>query len=121
MMITEKAAEKVKEILTGEGKGSWGIKVYIAGESCCGPQYGLNLQEAQMPDDEIIEKNGIRVFIDKQVLPTLAGRELDYYVGDEGEGFMFNGGSSCSPDGGACGSGGGACGSGGGGGCGSRG
>ena len=120
MVITDKAAEKVKEILTGEGKENWGIKVYVAGESCCGPQYGLNLQEEQMPEDEIIEKNGIRVFIDKQILPTLEGRELDYFVGDEGEGFLFNGGGSCSPDGGACGSGGGACGSGGGGGCGSH-
>jgi iron-sulfur cluster assembly accessory protein len=111
MIITGKAAEKAKEILADEGKENWGIRIYVAGESCCGPSYGLNLQEEQMPDDEIVEKDGLKIYMDKQTSESLAERELDYFTGDEGEGFIFNGGvSSCSP-GGSCGTG-GSCGSG---------
>jgi len=106
MNITDKAAEKAKTVLSSEGKADWGIRIFVAGESCCGPSYGLDLQEEQMPEDEVVEKNGLKVFMDKQTLETLTGRELDYYVGEEGEGFIFKGGvSACSPGGSACGSG----------------
>jgi iron-sulfur cluster assembly accessory protein len=104
MTITDKAAEKAKAILAGEGKDNWGIRIYVAGESCCGPSYGLNLQEAHMPDDKVIEKNGVKIFLDKQTTESLAEKELDYYAGVDGEGFIFTGGvSSCAS--GSCGSG----------------
>jgi iron-sulfur cluster assembly accessory protein len=103
MTITEKAAEKAKAILAVEGKANWGIKIFVAGQSCCGPSFGLDLQEAQMPDDEVIEKNGLKVFLDKQTLETLTDREFDYYAGEEGEGFIFTGGASSCGTG--CGSG----------------
>jgi iron-sulfur cluster assembly accessory protein len=101
LTITDKAAEKAKAILEIEGKSNWGLKIYNAGESCCGPSYGLNLQEEQMPNDEVIEKNGLKVFMDKQVLETLSGMQLDYYIDEEREGFIFTGsipscGSGCS-------------------------
>jgi iron-sulfur cluster assembly accessory protein len=111
MTITDKAAERAKAILAGEGKANWGIRVYVAGESCCGLSYGLNLQEDQMPEDQVIEKDGLKVFMDKQTLETLTDRQLDYYVGEDGEGFVFTGGvSSCNPgSSSACGSGGSGC------------
>lgn len=100
MTITEKAAEKAKAILAGEGKENWGIKIFVAGQGCCGPSYGLDLQEVQMPEDEVVEKDGLKVYMDKETLETLTGRELDYYVGQEGEGFIFKGGvSACSSSG----------------------
>lgn len=113
MTITEKAAEKAKTILEGEGKANWGLRIFVAGQSCCGPSFGLDLQEVKMPDDEVIEKNGLKVFVDKQTLETLTDREFDYYAGEEGEGFIFTGGvSSCSPGGSSgCGSGSSGCGS----------
>ena len=105
MTITDKAAEKAKAILADEGKANWGIRIYVAGESCCGPSFGLNLQEVQMPEDEIVEKNGIKIFIDKETSKSLDGRELDFYTGEEGEGFIFTGGVSSCGTGGSCGSG----------------
>ncbi len=97
MTITDKAAEKAKTILESEGKADWGIRIFIAGESCCGPAYGLNIQEKQMPNDEIIEKNGLKVFVDRQLLKFLSGMQLDYYADEEKEGFIFTGGMpSCS-------------------------
>lgn len=97
LTISDKAAEKAKGILTTEGKDNWGIRIYVAGESCCGLSYGLNLQEEQMPNDEVIEKNGLRVFMDKQISETLSGMQLDYYADEETEGFVFTGSApSCS-------------------------
>jgi len=113
MTITDKAAEKAKAILAGEGKKSWGIKIYVAGESCCGPSYGLDLQEVQMPNDEVVEKDGLKIYMDKPTMESLEGKEFDYYAGVEGEGFIFTGGvSSCGTGASGCGGGASGCGGG---------
>jgi len=101
LTISDKAAEKAKAILTTEGKNNWGIKIYVAEQGCCGPAYGLNLQEEQLPTDEVIDKNGLKVFMDKQISETLSGMQLDYHADEETEGFVFTGsapscGSGCS-------------------------
>jgi len=104
LTISDKAAEKAKAILSIEGKDKWGIRIYVAGQGCCGPSYGLNLQEEQMPNDEVVEKNGLKVFMDRETVETLAGKQLDYYAGDEGEGFIFTGGvSACNSGCDSCG------------------
>lgn len=108
MTVSEKAAEKALSILTQEGKGDYGLKVYVAGSGCCGPSYGINIQEKQMPNDAVVEKNGLKVYVDKDLIHSLSGMELDYHSDENAEGFIFTGGNmSC---GSGCGSSG--CGSG---------
>ena len=99
--ITDKAAEKAKAILAAEGKDSWGLRIYSAGGGCCGPSYGLDLDERALVDDEVIEKDGLRVFVDKNTILTLTGMQLDYVTDGEHEGFTLTGGAAPS-----CGSGG---------------
>jgi iron-sulfur cluster assembly accessory protein len=97
LTITDKAAEKAMAVLAIEGKDNWGIKIYVTGTGCCGPSYGLDLQEDQMPNDEIVEKNGLRVFVDKDLYKILSGMKLDYYADGNVEGFIFTGSApSCS-------------------------
>lgn len=105
LTITEKAAEKAKAILTAEGKGNWGLRVYNAGDSCCGPSYGLDIDENPAAGDEVLEKDGLRVFVDKNTLMTLTGMKLDYYEDAEREGFILTGGQapSCSSGCSSCG------------------
>lgn len=102
MTITDKAAEKALKILAGEGKSNWGLRIFVTGMGCCGPSYGLDMQEKQLPGDEVVEKNGLKVYLDAETLSTLAGKQLDYYVGVEGEGFIFTGGMSACGTGGGC-------------------
>ncbi len=96
--ISDKAAEKATAILAIEGKSSWGLRIYNAGQSCCGPSFGLDLQEGPSSEDEIYEKNGLKVFVDRQSAPSLAGMELDYYSDGIREGFILTGGSKPSCD-----------------------
>ena len=102
--ITDKAVEKVKTILTTEGKSSWGLRIYNAGRGCCGPSYGLDINEKPLADDEIIEKNGLKVFVDKNISTSLSGMKLDYYDDGEQAGFILTGGSasSCCPGSDSC-------------------
>ncbi len=94
--ITEQAAEKAKAILASEGKDSWGLRIYSSGGGCCGPSFGLDLDERPLADDEVIEKDGLRVFVDKSTIVTLTGMRLDYISDGEREGFTLSGGAAPS-------------------------
>lgn len=110
LKISDSAAEKAKEILKAEGKEGWGLRIFVQGSSCCGPSYGMDLDEKAAEGDETVEKNGLKVFVNKETSASLAEKEIDYVSNDRGEGFVINGGEAPS-----CGSGGGAassCGSG---------
>jgi iron-sulfur cluster assembly accessory protein len=103
--ITDKAAEKATAILAAEGKDNWGLRIYSSEGGCCGPSYGLDIDEKPTTDDEVIEKNGLRVFVDKNTLSALTGMQLDYYEDGEREGFVLSGGAapSCSSGCSSCG------------------
>lgn len=101
--ISDLAAEKGKAILTAEGKPQWGLRVYLAGSSCCGPSFGMDLNEHPLQGDEIIEKGGLRVFLDKGASEKLDGMEIHFIDDGEQQGFVIRGNqpSSCNPQGGS--------------------
>jgi iron-sulfur cluster assembly accessory protein len=102
LTITDLAVEKAKEILTAEGKADWGIRVFAAGGGCCGPSYGMDLEEKPGEGDEIIEKDGLKLFLDRSSFDNLKGFEIDFIDDGQQQGFVMKGG----PSGGSCGSGG---------------
>ena len=66
-VLLNKAAEKESkekfgyehgDILSSEGKADWGFRFYVAGSSCCGPSFGIDIVENAVDGDETIEKNG---------------------------------------------------------------
>ena len=111
MTVSETAAEKAKEILKAEGKEGWGLRVFIHGAGCCGPSYGMDIDENPKEGDETVEKNGLKVFVDKEAFASLDNKEIDYIKTPQGEGFVINGGDapSCGSSGSSCGSGSSGC------------
>jgi len=105
LKISDVAAEKAKEILAAEGKDSWGLRIYTAEGGCCGPSYGMDLDERSSDGDEVVEKNGLRVFMDQSTSKNLEGMEIDFIDDGERQGFVITGGATPS-----CGSGCSSCG-----------
>jgi iron-sulfur cluster assembly accessory protein len=105
--ITEEAASKAKEVLEKEGKADWGLRIFVAGGSCCGPSYGMDLDEKSKDGDEITEKSGLKVFTDKDTFEKLQGMTIDFIDDGQQQGFVIKGDTppSCGPDAGAAGGG----------------
>jgi len=97
--ISDAAAEKAKQILTAEGKADWGLRVYTAGGGCSGPSYGMDIDEKPGDNDDVMEKNGLKVFVDKDISKKLEGMDIDFMDDGERQGFIITGGSapSCGP------------------------
>jgi len=103
--ITDSAAAKALEILKAEGKEGWGLRIFVHGSSCCGPSYGMDINENASAGDETVEKNGLKVFVDKEALESLNDKEIDYIKNAQGEGFVINGGDDAPSCGSGCGGG----------------
>ena len=75
--ISERAAQRVKEILAQEPHGVM-LRVAVAGGGCSGFQYGFSLDDQTTPDDLIISHHGAKVVVDAASLMFMQGAEIDY-------------------------------------------
>ena len=74
--VTERAAARIAEIATAEGRAA--LRVAVLAGGCSGFQYRFELDDQAQPDDLVIERGGARVVVDPASLDLLAGAELDY-------------------------------------------
>jgi iron-sulfur cluster insertion protein len=88
--ITDKAAEKIKEISEAEGIGHCRIRLRVIGGGCAGFSYDLYYEEASTDLDEVEEVKGITVIVDPLSYQYLDGIEVDYATKSMSEGFTFN-------------------------------
>ena len=75
--ISERAAQRIGEILNGEPAGSM-LRVSVEGGGCSGFQYRFDLVADRAADDLVIEKAGARVLVDPVSLALLSGSEIDF-------------------------------------------
>ena len=87
--LTEKAAEKIGELL-GEGESQdQALRVAVRGGGCSGFQYALAFDSAK-EDDNVFEVDGVAVVVDKVSMQFVFGSEVDYVEGLQGAGFQVN-------------------------------
>ena len=94
---------KAKGILESKGQNDSLLRVFVVGGGCSGYQYGMSIAPSVEDGDEVVElEDGVRVVIDQESKPMIAGAEIDYVEDLMKSGFTIynpNAVSSC-----ACGS-----------------
>ena len=80
--MTETAAKKVSELRLEEGKPEWGLRIRVVGGGCSGMSYELGWEDQQQSDDNVVDAQGIKVYIDKMSAPYLQGSEIDFVQND---------------------------------------
>ncbi len=88
--ITERAAEKVKEIADAEGLGGQGLRVRVIGGGCSGFSYDLYFEDQLGELDEEFESRGVKLYVDPMSFQYLEGTEIDYVEELHASGFRFN-------------------------------
>ena len=86
--VTERAAARIKELITAESRDGQGLRVKVVGGGCSGLQYKVDL-DAPKSTDKIFEKDGAKVLVDMKSLLYLSGTELDYKDELMQSGFVF--------------------------------
>ena len=91
--ISDRAIKRIDEIRTEQNvsKDAF-LKVGVVSGGCLGLTYELDFDSEAQPqeNDRVFELNGLKVLVDMRSFLYLAGTELDYTDGLEGEGFHFH-------------------------------
>lgn len=90
VVITERAAKRIAEIIKGEDDPNLKLRVSVNGGGCSGFQYGFGLEREVGDDDLVIERDGVTVLIDSMSLLYLTGSEIDYVDELIGSAFRVN-------------------------------
>ena len=89
IQMSERAVDKVKEILDQQEPKPAGLRIAVVGGGCSGFNYSMAFEENPGMLDKTYQFNGLRVFIDQASLLYLDGASVDYVEALEGAGFKF--------------------------------
>ena len=87
--LSDDAALKIKEIMSGAEKDSLGVRVSVKTGGCAGMSYVMEYAKEIRPNEEIIEDKGVKVLIDPTAVMYLLGTEMDYKEEKFSSQFIF--------------------------------
>ena len=88
--LSDKAASKIKEIMSGAKNNSLPVRVAVKSGGCAGMSYVMEYTKKINPNDEVIEDKGVKVFVDAAAVMYLLGTEMDYKKEEFSSSFVFN-------------------------------
>lgn len=86
--ITDRAAEKIKQLLAAEKREGQGLRLKVVGGGCSGLQNKMDF-DAPRAGDKVFEKDEAKVLVDMKSLLYLSGTELDYKEALMQSGFVL--------------------------------
>ena len=88
--LTDAAAGKLREITAEEPSPDAGLRVYVYSGGCSGYRYGMMIEDAPTAEDQVLEAQGIKVYVDARSIDLLRGSQIDYVDTLMGAGFTVN-------------------------------
>jgi iron-sulfur cluster assembly protein len=87
--LTPGAISKVKSILA-DREETLSLRIAIIGSGCSGFQYRMTLEKDSKEEDQIIDFDGFKIFVDAKSMVYLKGTQVDYVESSDGAGFTFD-------------------------------
>lgn len=91
MNVTESAIKEIKGFMANEEDlpETAGLRVRVVPGGCSGFQYSLNIEEESRSGDFVLDKDGVKLFVDMFSAQYLNGITIDYTSNMMGSGFTF--------------------------------
>ena len=87
--LSDRAADRVKEIMSNAKDAIIGVRIGVASGGCAGMSYVMEYAKKINQNDEIIEDKGVKVLIDPKAIMYLLGTEMDYKKEELSSTFVF--------------------------------
>lgn len=90
IFVTDTAVETVRNLLAQKNVPGYGLRVFVSGGGCSGMQYGMALEAEARPYDHVVERDGVKVFVDPTSMMYLNQATIDYEDSIMGGGFKID-------------------------------
>ena len=92
LTVTDSAIDEIKKFLANEEDlpETAGLRVRVVPGGCSGFQYSLNIEEESKTGDFVMDKSGVRLFVDMFSAQYLNGITIDHTTNMMGSGFTFD-------------------------------
>lgn len=89
LVMTPTAVSRIKQLLNEES-GVVALRVGTKRRGCNGQSYTLEYAKEKCKDDEEVDQDGVKIFIDRKALMHVIGTEMDYVEEKLSSGFVFS-------------------------------
>lgn len=86
--LTDNALNAVRGVISTSGAS--GLRITVESGGCAGFKYIMGLANETKSDDTVIERDGVKLFVDHDSHQYLAGTTIDFVLAQEGSGFTFD-------------------------------
>jgi len=90
MTMTDGAAARVREIVENSATDALGIRVGIKKGGCAGMEYTIGLVTEANAKDDLIERDGAKVWVEPAAVLYLLGTEMGFETTTLRSGFTFS-------------------------------
>ena len=87
--LTPSALNRLEELMKKNPQMA-GLRVGVKQRGCSGLSYTLEYAKEKLKFDEVVEQNGVKLFIDPKAQLTLLGTEMDYVTNELNSEFVFH-------------------------------
>ena len=92
--LSPTAAQAVHDLLAQRNLDEgYALRVYVAGRTCSGLQYGMSLDNKPGEIDMTFETEGIKVLVDDVSIQYMRGSTINFMNDERGKGFVVDNGS----------------------------
>jgi len=88
--VTDTAVNAIRTAISGSKDPVEGLRIMVQSGGCSGYKYMMGLVAGAEPGDVVVERGGVKVFVDEKSVALLSGVTLDFTVSMDGAGFTFN-------------------------------
>ncbi|MGE3106582.1 MAG: HesB/IscA family protein [Lysobacterales bacterium] len=86
--LSQTAAARIGGYLREQPK-ALGLRFGVKRSGCTGFAYVVDITDQQKADDRVFESRGIRILVDPDSLPVVAGTEIDFVQQGLNQNFVF--------------------------------
>jgi iron-sulfur cluster assembly accessory protein len=87
--LTENAISAVRTAISRADAPIEGLRLAVDAGGCAGFKYMMGLVTKADPDDVVVERDGVKVFVDPDSVMYLDGTTVDFVIGVQNSGFTF--------------------------------
>jgi iron-sulfur cluster assembly protein len=87
--LTNNAINQIRKLVLSRKSKPLGIKLDIETKGCSGLTYKLEYVDNPLEEDEVVDVEDIKIFVNPKASLFLIGTQMDYQEGELESGFKF--------------------------------